>query len=391
MAWPGGAAVYVGIVHIFKGKFDGRKTINANDVSHINTLLDSTELNGSPYTLKQSLGLSFQGSNILGIGFVLKPEDALSLVSKDSRNSEVLFPYLIGEDLNSRPDQSSSRWVINFFDFPYDVADKYSDCMEIVRKRVKPDRDRITYSKTACEKWWQYERIRVELYSTIAPLRRVLVIALTSKTLAFVFVPKGIVYSHATVVLAFEESDKFTVLQSTIHTDWAKKYGSSMKGDARYTPTDCFETFPFPNDPHLTFDNLISVGESYHECRRQIMLNRQEGLTAIYNRFHNSKEKAADIAHLRELHVEMDNAVAAAYGWSDLDLGHGFHETPQGIRFTISEEARREVLARLLRLNHERYEKEVSQGLHEMKGKAKTEKAKKGKSVNEVPGQYGLF
>ena len=61
----------------------------------------------------------------------------------------------------------------------------------------------------------------------------------------------------------------------------------------------------------------------------------------------------------------MDNAVAAAYGWTDLDLGHGFHETKQGVRYTISETARREVLARLLKLNHERYAEEVKQGLHE--------------------------
>ena len=78
-----------------------------------------------------------------------------------------------------------------------------------------------------------------------------------------------------------------------------------------------------------------------------------------------------DIQELRDLHVEMDKAVAAAYGWSDLDLDHGFHETKQGTRFTISESARREVLARLLKLNHERYAEEVAQGLHDNKGKPK--------------------
>ena len=72
------------------------------------------------------------------------------------------------------------------------------------------------------------------------------------------------------------------------------------------------------------------------------------------------------------------SAVAAAYGWTDLDLGHGFHETKQGLRFTISEPARREVLARLLKLNHERYAEEVKQGLHEKKkGTAKKTTAKK--------------
>ena len=67
----------------------------------------------------------------------------------------------------------------------------------------------------------------------------------------------------------------------------------------------------------------------------------------------------------------MDHAVAAAYGWSDLALDHGFHETAQGVRFTISEAARREVLGRLLELNHQRYAEEVAAGLHEAKVKAK--------------------
>jgi hypothetical protein len=100
------------------------------------------------------------------------------------------------------------------------------------------------------------------------------------------------------------------------------------------------------------------------------MLSNKEGMTKTYNRFHDPDETSADIQKLRDLHVEMDQAVAAAYGWTDLELGHGFHETKQGIRFTISEPARREVLQRLLKLNHERYAEEVRQGLHGKKGAA---------------------
>ncbi len=104
------------------------------------------------------------------------------------------------------------------------------------------------------------------------------------------------------------------------------------------------------------------------------MLARQEGLTQTYNRFHDPDEKSADTARLRELHVEMDKAVAAAYGWDDLDLGHGFHETAQGVRFTLSQAARREVLARLLKLNHERWEEE--QRIKDEGGRIKAESNK---------------
>jgi hypothetical protein len=60
--------------------------------------------------------------------------------------------------------------------------------------------------------------------------------------------------------------------------------------------------------------------------------------------------------------------VARAYGWEDLNLGHGFHQTKQGLRYTMSEAARREALDRLLALNHRRYAEEVAAGLHERKG-----------------------
>ena len=108
--------------------------------------------------------------------------------------------------------------------------------------------------------------------------------------------------------------------------------------------------------PHAGLD---AIGERYYTHRQNIMHTRREGLTATYNRFHNPDDRAPDIQQLRDLHVEMDQAVAAAYGWQDLALDHGFHDTKQGVRFTVSEAARRELLDRLLALNHQRHREEV--------------------------------
>ena len=55
----------------------------------------------------------------MGMGFVLEPEEATGSLRR-LPNKDVIFPYLNGEDLNSRPDQSPRRWVINFFDWPLD-------------------------------------------------------------------------------------------------------------------------------------------------------------------------------------------------------------------------------------------------------------------------------
>jgi hypothetical protein len=118
------------------------------------------------------------------------------------------------------------------------------------------------------------------------------------------------------------------------------------------------------------------IGLSYHKHRQLVMAARHEGLTDTYNRFHDPDEKSEDIARLRALHIELDMTVVTAYCWSDLDLGHGFHETKQGVRYTISESARRTVLDRLLALNHQRYEEEVKAGLHDKK-KSQASRARK--------------
>jgi hypothetical protein len=330
------------------------------------------------------------------MGFVMEPDEARRLIDKDPRNKDVLFPYLNGEDLNSRPDQSPSRWVINFFDWPLDrdttpkgydgpVAADYPACLAIIEAKVKPERMK-NKRKERREKWWQYAEKCPALYRTIAGMERVLVLSLVSNKVPFAFVPNQAVYAHKLAVIALDDWASFAVLQSGAHYHWAWHYCSTMRTDLNYSPSDAFDTFPFPTAHHTP---LVTLGEACHSHRRQLMLSRQEGLTKTYNRFHDPDESAADIQRLRDLHFEMDRAVAAAYGWSDLDLGHGFHETKQGLRFTISEPTRREVLARLLRLNHERYAEEVAQGLHDKKGKSPSGKRGKAKSASGGPDLFG--
>ena len=382
--WPGSAALEVSHVWMRRGSWYGLCLLDDRAVQGITPYLTpSGAVQGKPYMLYANSGKSFQGTYVLGMGFVLEPEEAQNLIAKNPCNYDVLSPYLNGEDLNSRFDQSPSRWVINFHDWPLELAETYPDCAKIVRERVKPERE-LSSDRFVRERWWQYKRRCPALYTTISGMKRVLTIAFTSRTCAFTFVPNNMVFSNAAVVLAFDSDYNFAVLQSTIHIEWAFSYGSSMKSDLRYTPTDCFETFPFPND----LLELDAIGKKYYQRRQSIMLTRQEGLTKTYNRFHNLQETAEDIVQLRALHKEMDEAVAREYGWDNLDLGHGFHETKQGVRYTISEAARREVLGRLLMLNHERYAEEVVMGLHEKggkkgKGKGQSKRSRKGKDVVE--------
>lgn len=162
-------------------------------------------------------------------------------------------------------------------------------------------------------------------------------------------------------------------------------------GTLRYTPSVCFETFSFPqNLLNELVAELEQIGGQYHKFRKHIMIKIQLGLTKTYNLFHtkeltvedvikNSKQNEdvcenayQDILKLRQLHKLMDNTVLKAYNWEDINLAHDFYEVdylPENdrIRFTISPEARKEILKRLLLLNHQIYKEEITQGLHDKK------------------------
>ncbi len=381
--WPGEASLEVAHVWLRRGIWLGSFMLDGSRVEGITPSLTLPSVaQGKPFPLVANTGKSFIGSYILGMGFVLRVEEAQKLIEKDVRNREVLFPILNGDDLNSRPDQSPSRWVINFHDWPLEHAETYLDCMKIVRGKVKPERD-LNNRRVRRERWWQYAERAPGLYTAIDGMKRVLAIPFVSKYPLCAWVPTKIVYWHPLVIIASEVDADFAMTQCTFHGDWAQLRGSTLETRMRYTPTDCYETFPFPNN----FQGLNDIGRRYNQHRQSIMLARQEGLTKTYNRFHDSHETAEDIVRLRDLHKEMDEVVASAYGWHDLDLGHGFHETKQSLRYTISEPARREVLGRLLKLNHERYAEEVAQGLRE-KGARSKGNSKKGKRVMEEKTRY---
>jgi hypothetical protein len=383
--WPGDASLEISLVWLMRGEWGGAYTLEDKPAAGITPFLTAPgTVTGNPHRLKANEDKSFIGSYILGLGFVLTQEEAESLIARDAKNRGVLFPYLNGQELNSYPDHAPIRWIINFFDWPIEKARQYPDCFQILEEKVKPERATNKRSERR-ERWWQYAEKCPALYRTIAGMDRVLGIALTSRTLSPSFISSKMVIDQTVVVFALPGDDAFAVLASSLHYFWVLHHGATLRTDLRYTPSDCFETFPFPESHCL----LAGVGNRYYEHRRKLMGGRKEGLTKTYNHFHNREQRGGDfkdIDTLREMHVEMDRVVAAAYGWSDLNLGHGFHETKQGLRFTISEAARREVLARLLKLNHERYAEEVRQGLHEKK---KTKAAKRTKKPSANTAQDG--
>ena len=170
------------------------------------------------------------------MGFILTPEEAQALIDKDPKNKDILFPYLNGEDLNSRPDQSPSRWVINFKDWPIEKAQEYTACFSIVTDRVKPYRDELINKGKQIHEYdyWKFWDKRLESYAAIAGMQRVLVIAAVSRTVAFSFVLKNQVYAHKLIVFAINSNFDFSILQSNFHYSWVWQFSSTMKLDLNY-------------------------------------------------------------------------------------------------------------------------------------------------------------
>jgi hypothetical protein len=393
--WPGTGAVEVAVVHLSEGSWKGAHWLNGLRTETITPSLTS-ESSVAPVPLLENNARAYNGPFVYGEGFLLSKEEALELISADPATSKVILPYLVGQDINSNPEHTASRFIVSFEERTEAEAQKFAKPFALLKERVFPMRDAMTPQKRDMRvktQWWKFFHPRLELIAALKSCSEVCARSRVSTHHAVTIVSSNQIPSEMVTVFLGPCRLVFPIIQSAIHEEWVWVNASSLGGlsNTRYILRDCFFAFPFPRGFwEQSFEGLQGVqdaGAHYFEFRRQIMKTRQEGLTKTYNRFHDPGEKSADIKRLRALHVEMDQVVAAVYGWSDLDLGHGFHPTKQGERYTLSEPARRTVLDRLLALNHQRYEEEVKASLHEKKKKP----AAKRKSKAEVPAQETLL
>ena len=458
--WPGVAAVVVSVVHIFKGEYARLKRLERLPVEQITAFLFVNGGHDDPKQLAANAGKSFQGSIVLGMGFTFDDSGSADedtpgipspiatmerLIAKNPRNAEVIFPYIGGEEVNSSPTHAHHRYVINFGErSEKECRREWPELMEVVERKVKPERMKVN-DKVAKEKWWQFIRTRPDLYATIAGCERVLFHAYVSKYMLFASLDHSLLFAGPSYVFALDDLFWLPLLQGQVHEVWALSFSSSLEDRVRYTPTDCFETFPVPlsfldSTAKESFEDvkqkgLQDVGERYHKFRTDLMMGNNEGLTSTYNRFHDPSETNTNHLELRRLHCEMDQAVLTTYGWSDVPTTCGFGldyldaeedaQPPEDLRERIDsgelffwdtneavnfesklrsygviktktklpwryrwpDEVRDDVLSRLLALNAERYAEEVAEGLHN-KSKKGVRRVKA--AVSELSEQMGL-
>lgn len=402
--WPGVANLVVSLLSIHRGEWNGTRILDGKPVEMISAFFENEEDQGEPKNLIDCANQMYSGAYFLGDGFLMEPKEADEMVRRDSNLSDVLFKVINGEELNRNPIQAPGRSAVFFFDWALSKAEKYGAAFQRVVELVKPERDEST-EKAVREKWWLWKRPALEISRRIKGKERCFVTARTTKHLSFTAMPTNVVFTNATYVFTADRWDHYTVVQSAIHEVWARKYSGALKQDLRYSPSKCFDTFAFPAGQWQHPDpNLADVGERYHEHRRDLMLRLWLGLTDIYNLFHapdlearlaklftkrgqtadwmisekvtpelfaiagtlNQEQAHAAILELRALHRALDQAVLTAYAWhqpgpdgSAIDLAHDFRQVetlPENdrTRYTITPQARKELLTRLLKLNHTR-------------------------------------
>ncbi|MBY5950546.1 GreA/GreB family elongation factor [Algoriphagus marincola] len=412
VVWPGEANLNVTLISISNSLWVNKILFKNQNVKFINSLLEADGDTLMPLKLRRMENQSFKGSYIGGLGFTLSKQEKDEIIKSDSKYNEVIFPYITGGDLNEDINQNNSRWVINFFDWSIEKARTFIDCFKIVEEKVKPERAKSN-RKSNKENWWIYAENRPGLYGAIKGFERVIGVSQVTKHLIFSFLNNDFVFDTSMIIFPFNEFSKFSILQSSIHEIWARKYSSTLESRLRYTPSDSFETFPFPDENSLI--KLEVVGRNFNSGRQLFLNKTSSGLTKFYNYFHSSSltvglgsenldftnkiiveknygkeawnffnhldkignssslnEALKRLIELRKLHREMDEAILEAYGWSDIALRHDFYELeylPENdrVRYTIHPDARKEILKRLLDLNHQYFEEEARKGLHKQK------------------------
>lgn len=330
MAYPdkewelAGATVHIAIVGFDDGNESARIFDGVTTEQNINPNLTIGVDTTAARILRENANLSFEGPSPKA-PFDLTPDLAREMLDAPLNvngrpNSDVVRPVLNARDIAQG---SRGFYTIDFGMMGMDDACQYEMPFEHIREHVYPRR--LTKAQVPfLHRWWQYATPRHNMRRALEGLERYIATPRVSKHRLFVWVSGGVMCNDSTDVFARGDDYFFGVLHSRIHEIWARDKGTQLRdveSGFRYTPTTCFETFPFPEP---TEEQRAVIGEAAAELNRlrenwlnpvdmlgKPMLDaaqrRQRTLTNLYNQRPQWLENA---------HSRLDAAVAAAYGWS---------------------------------------------------------------------------
>ena len=304
--------------------------------------------------LKANDRLGYRGMQLIGAGFIVTPDEARALGLGTVPGLEAhIRDYRNGRDLTATP---RGVMVIDLFGLTEaEVRARFPAVYQHVLDKVKPDRDqnnRDGYKRN----WWIHGEPRRDLRPALSGLSRYIATVETAKHRVFQFLDASVLPDNKLILLCLERTEYFSVLSSRLHVAWSLAAGSwlGVGNDPVYAKSKCFDPFPFPDLTDAQRTRLRALGEQLDAHRK----DRQRAhprltLTAMYNvleklrageRIEGRDREIYDqglISILRDLHDQIDAAVADAYGWPvDLSDDEILHRLVDLNRTRAAEEAR---------------------------------------------------
>ena len=320
-----GASVHISIICFDDGSQTTR-ILDGERVSNINADLTGGADLTQARTLAENADLSFMGDIKVG-PFEITNELAQEMLRQPNPhgkpNSDVIKRWMIGRDINQ---VSRDMWIIDFgTDMSEADAALYEAPFEYVVANVKPERMNNRMQRRA-QRWWIHGSAAPQMREALTGLTRYIGTSMVSRHRMFSYI-EGDVLPDATIIVFPRDDDYFFgVLHSRIHGLWAAAMGTQLEDRPRYTPTTCFETFPFPtptDEQQAAIAAIAAIAAAAAELNglRENWLNpvdmfggpalnadqlRRRTLTNLYNQ---------RPTWLANAHAILDAAVADAYGW----------------------------------------------------------------------------
>jgi len=321
MAWADepwvldGAAVRISLIGFDDGSESGR-VLDGAPVASINVDLTSGSDLSLAHVLAENAGMVFVGSTKKGPFDIDAATAAQMLCATNpsgADNRDVVREYWNGSSVTRGWD---GRHIVDFGEMSEPEAARYEAPFSYVRDVVKPIRD-VHRNDSLRRYWWRLASSVGRMWAAIGKRQRYIVTAQVRKHGVFVFLPLSAHPDHKLVVVASDEESMLGILQSQVHEHWSLAKGSRQEDRPVYTPTTCFETFPFPRPTDTQREAIAEAARSVDEYRQAALdADHKLTMTALYNGLAAGKRP-----DLEQRHRALDEAVLRAYGWDDLIEG----------------------------------------------------------------------
>jgi hypothetical protein len=346
--WSGDAVVHVSIVNWVKGHSSGLKKLFWQKGDSKNSPWEIYELDEIPPTLSPSFDVRsakplrmnkkpvrcFQGQTHGHEGFLLSPQEAADFEKKQKCIGEVVFPFLIGNELVGTITGQPKRYVIDFSKLNIQQAMKYKHLFSRIEKSVLPDREKRAldekvkneellkenpkarlnkHCQVALNSWWKLRWSKLEMLAAINKMPRYIACSRVTKRQIFAFVSSKIHPNDKIQVFAFSDDYSFGIISSSLHWQWFLEKCTTLKGDFNYNARSIWDTFPWPQKPNAKqIKNVCVASRNLRHVRSTLMIAGNNSYRDIY--------KSLDLPGKNDLKVaivELDKAVRSAYGFRD--------------------------------------------------------------------------